>query len=303
MEWSSTSLRVLRAVDEKGSFTGAASALGYTQSAVSRQIAVLERSCGARLFDRRPDGVRLTAAGTTLLRHAAAALDEIDRAEQLLHGADQAGDTVRLGVFATAGAALVPDVLDLLAERAPLVQVVSREGSTPAVIRGLRAGTLDLAVISSRPPYAAPDDREPGLALDVLLQGELFVAVPARGALGRDGPVTVAELQRARWVSSPRLPGEPGLGVWPALPERPVVAHEARDWLAKLALVAAGWGVTTMPPYLAGLVPDGVRLVGVADGPAVTRRVLLARMPGRSRPAVALVRTCLAEAAGRLPSA
>lgn len=303
MDWSSTSLRVLRAVDETGSFTAAAAALGYTQSAVSRQIGVLERSCGARLFDRRPGGVRLTAAGATLLRHASTALDEVDRAEQLLNGADQTGDTVRLGVFTTVGATLVPEALDLLRQRAPRVQVITREGSTPAIIRSLRAGTLDLAVISSRPPYPAPDDREPGLVLDVLLEGDLLVAVPARSHLGHDGSVTLAELQRATWISSPHSAREPGMGVWPALPQRPLIGHEARDWLSKLALVAAGWGVTTLPPYLIGLVPDGVRLARVADGAPVTRRVLLARLPGRTRPAVEQVGDCLTDAAGRLPLA
>lgn len=206
-------------------------------------------------------------------------------------------------MFTTVGATLVPEALDLVRQRAPEVRVVSREGSTPAVIRGLRAGTLDLAVISARPPYPAPDDREPGLVLDILLEGDLLVALPADGALGQRGTVTLAELQSATWISSPHSTREPGMGVWPALPQRPLIAHEARDWLSKLALVAAGWGVTTLPPYLIGLVPDGVRLVRVADGAPVTRRVLLARLPGRSRPAVDQVRECLTDAAGFLPLA
>ncbi len=103
MEWSSTSLRLLRAVAETGSFTAAAAALGYTQSTVSRQMAVLERASGSRLFERRPGGVRLTPAGVTLLRHASAALDEVDRAGRRLQGTDPAGGTLRLACSAASG--------------------------------------------------------------------------------------------------------------------------------------------------------------------------------------------------------
>ncbi len=301
MEWSSTSLRLLRAIAESGSFTAAAVALGYTQSAVSRQMAVLERAADARLFERQAGGVRLTAAGVTLLRHASAALDEVDRAVQVLQGADPAGGTARLGIFTSAGAVLVPEALGLMRRRRSDVQVVTREGSTPTLVRSLRAATLDLAVISARPPYPAPDDQDPPLELDVLLEGDLLVAVPTLGDLGRDGSVSLADLQDATWIANPQTPNEPGLGVWPALPRRPTIGHQARDWLTKLALVAGGWGITTLPSYLVALVPDGVRLVRVRDGAPVSRRVLLARLPGVATPAVVEFADCLREAATRLP--
>jgi DNA-binding transcriptional LysR family regulator len=301
MEWSSTSLRLLRAIAESGSFTAAAVALGYTQSAVSRQMAVLERAADARLFERQAGGVRLTAAGLTLLRHASAALDEVDRAAQVLQGADPDGGTARLGIFTSVGAVLVPEALGLMRRRRSDVQVVTREGSTPALVRSLRASTLDLAVISARPPYPAPDDQDPPLELDVLLEGDLLVAVPALGDLGRDGSVSLADLQDATWISNPQTPNEPGLGVWPALPRRPTIGHQARDWLTELALVAGGWGITTLPSYLVALVPAGVRLVRVRDGAPVSRRVLLARPPGMVTPAVVEFADCLREAATRLP--
>ncbi|MDF3289703.1 LysR family transcriptional regulator [Streptomyces silvisoli] len=304
MEWSSTALRVLRTIAERGSFTAAAAALGYSQSAVSRQMAALERAADARLFERRPGGagVRLTAAGVTLLRHASAALDEVDRAERIMHGAEPGGGSVRLGVFKSVGAAILPETLALMRGRRPDVQVVTREGSTPSLVRGLRATTLDLAVISSRPPHPAPDDQSPPLRLDVLLEGDLLVAVPARGELGRDGSVTLAELRDVTWISSTQAArGEPELGVWPALPQRPVVGHQAQDWLSKFALVAAGCGVTTLPPYLVGLLPDNVRVVRVREGAPVSRRVLLARPPGAQTDAAAELADCLREAAEHLP--
>ena len=303
MEWSSTTLRMFRALAETGSFTAAAAALGYSQSAVSRQVAALERSTGRRLVDRRSDGARLTAAGSVLLRHASAALDEIDRAERLLSGAAPAVAPIRLGVFTSVGAALIPETLALMRRRAPDVEVTTREGSTPALTRSVRAGTVNVAVLSSRQPFRPPDDQEPALEVEILLEGDLLVAVPARGDLGLDGSVTLAELAASPWVASPQTTGEPMMGVWPALPQRPAVSHMARDWLGKLTLVGAGHGVTTIPPYLVGLVPASVRLARVADGEPVTGRVVMARLPGPATPAMTALADCLREAAAGLPLA
>lgn len=303
MEWSSTGLRVLRTIADTGSFTAAAGVLGYTQSAVSRQVAVLERTFGASLFERRAQGVRLTPAGATLLRHGSIALDEVDGAARVLQGADPVFDTVRLGVFPSLGAALIPATLAVARRLWPGLRVTSREGSTPALMRSLRAGTVDIAVISSKPPYPPPDAERPPLQLDTLLDGELLVAVPRSSDLGASGTVTIAQLQDATWIASPSSRSDPGMGVWPGLPQQPRVAHQARDWLAKLALVAAGLGVTTLPPYLVALVPDGVRLVRVADGSAVTARVLTAHRSGEPSAAVVALSQCLAQAAGHLPLA
>lgn len=300
VEWSSASLRVLRAVAESGSFTAAAAALGYTQSAVSRQVASLEGAAGEALFERGAAGVRMTPAGRTLLRSASLALDEVDRAARAIHGGEPAEAVVRLGMFFSAGPVLIPETLALMHRRAPHVRVVTREGPTSSLVRSLRAGTLDLAVVGSRPPHPAFDAEDPPLELDVLMEGELAVAVAADSALGRDGTVTVAELAALPWIaeSSP----DPGFGVWPALQQRPIVAHRARDWLTKLSLVASGFGVTTVPPQLAGAVPGTIRLVRVADGARVTRRGSLARMPGAETDGVRALRACLHEAVENLPA-
>src|SRR4029078_6067184 len=83
---SLTALRVFRAVAEQGTFTAAAASLGYTQSAVSRQIAAIERAAGTQLLERRPDGVRLTPAGRVVVRRATIVLDEIDTTARELSG-------------------------------------------------------------------------------------------------------------------------------------------------------------------------------------------------------------------------
>src|ERR1700761_8823764 len=104
---SLVALRVFRAVAERGTLTAAAAALGYTQSAVSRQIASLERAAGAPLLQRRHDGVVLTAAGQLVLRRAAVVIDQVDATARELAGLPEEQATVRLGWFASAGAWLV----------------------------------------------------------------------------------------------------------------------------------------------------------------------------------------------------
>ncbi|SDP89862.1 LysR family transcriptional regulator [Lentzea jiangxiensis] len=275
---SLVALRVFREVAERGTLTAAATALGYTQSAVSRQIAALERAAGVELLERRHDGVRLTTAGRLVLRRAAVVVDEIDAGTRELAGLPDDESTVRLGWFATAGAWLVPRALMALGRTHPSITVITREGSTPALVRALRAGTLDVALIASAPPFRAPDDETPALEVDTLVERSLRVAVPAVHPLARNDYIDVEDLRGQRWISGP---GDPWvMGVWPGLGERPVVAHTARDWLAKLQLVAAGFGITTIPASLVAVAPAGVRVLPVRGGPAEQRRVLLARLPG-----------------------
>src|ERR1700739_4955679 len=150
---SLTALRVFREVAERGTLTAAASALGYTQSAVSRQIAALERAAGTQWLERRHDGVRRTPAGQVVLRRMAAVIDQIDATARELAGIPEQQSVVRLGWFASAGAVLVPRALAALRRTHPGISVRSREGGTPALVRALRAGTVDLAVVASGPPH------------------------------------------------------------------------------------------------------------------------------------------------------
>jgi len=286
MDLTVTGLRVLREVAERGTFTAAAAALGYTQSAVSRQVAALERAAGRPLFDRRRDGVRPTPAGLALLGHAAVALDALDAAERDLRGLAAPGGAVRLGMYISAGAVLVPRALAALRRARPDIAVTTREGTTPALVRSLRAGTLDLAVLSSRPPFRPPDDEAPPLELTTLTDTTLRLAVPAASPLAAHAAVRVEDLVDQLWIASPDSGAEPLLGVWPGLAGRPRVAHTARDWLTKLRLVAAGCGITTVPMSLAPAVPAGVRLLAVEGGPVERRRTVLARAPGQPSPAV-----------------
>jgi DNA-binding transcriptional LysR family regulator len=101
--------------------------------------------------------------------------------------------------------------------------------------------------------------------------------VPATHPLARGEFVDVADLHGQRWIAGS---GEDRvMGVWPGLDERPNIGHTARDWLAKLHLVAAGCGITTAPTALAPAAPPGARILPVRGGPAEQRRILLARLP------------------------
>jgi Transcriptional regulator len=276
---SLVSLRVLREVAERGTLTAAAGALGYTQSAVSRQIASLERAARAPLLERRRDGVRLTAAGHVVLRRAVTVLDQIDATARELAGLPAEAGTVRLGWFASAGAVLLPRAVAALRRSHPAITVSTREGSTPALVRALRAGTLDLALLASAPPFRPFDGESPPLAVRTLAERSLRLAVPAVHPLAAHDCVDIADLRGQRWIAGSSVGDERLMGVWPGLDERPVIAHTARDWLAKLHLVAAGCGLTTVPASLVPAVPPGVRILSVHGGPEERRRLVLARLP------------------------
>ena len=172
-EVSTVWLRVFLEVARQGSFTGAARTLGWTQSAVSRQISTLEGALGgAPLFDRLPRGVRLTEAGRVLVPYA-------ETVGESLHGAvrelaalrEVAGGRLRFGAFATADAGLVPRALADFRARHPRVHVTREEGFTPVLLDRLSAGHLDLAVVSTT--GSAPLE---AYALHHLLDESLYVA-------------------------------------------------------------------------------------------------------------------------------
>jgi DNA-binding transcriptional LysR family regulator len=290
---SLVALRVFREVAERGTFTAAATGLGYTQSAVSRQIATLERAAGNRLLERRRDGVVLTSAGQVVLRNAACILEQLDATARELAGLPASGGHVRLGWFPSAGAVLLPRTISAVRRTHPAITVTTREGSTPALVRALRAGTIDLALIASAPPFRPPDAESPALHLETLTERPLRLAVPATHPLAAHDSVDVADLRGQRWIAGPPSSGEQLLGVWPGLDERPVIAHTARDWLAKLQLVAAGAGLTAISASLAPAAPAGVRVISVRGGPQELRRTLLARLPGPPPEPVALLAAAL----------
>src|SRR5919108_4564114 len=140
-------MRVLREVARRGSFSAAADALAYTQSAVSQQIAALEREAGTRLVERGARGVRLTDAGRALVEHADGILARLTAAEEELEAiAGLRGGRVRLASFPTAGATLVPLAIAEFSQRHPGVELSLVEAEPEDAIPQLKSGQLDVAL-------------------------------------------------------------------------------------------------------------------------------------------------------------
>jgi len=298
VDYSFGDLRVLRAVAARGSFTAAAAELGYTQSAISKRVAALERMTGHTLVSRERKGARLTRAGEVLLGHAAAALEAMEDAERELDGANAIRvRAVRLGAFASAAAGVVPGALSRLARDRPEIVVALREGTSAVLTRALRAGNLDIALLAGVPPHPPPDDREPALEVEILAEGPLRIAVGASHRLAGRSRVHAAELAGERWVAARSEGQERLLGVWPGSAGRPNAPFVVRDWLTKLQLVASGAAITTIPDVLVPALPADVQDVSVDGGSAQRRRLLLVRMPGVTRPETEAVALALRDAA------
>jgi DNA-binding transcriptional LysR family regulator len=139
-------------------------------------------------------------------------------------------------------------------------------------------------VLAAAPPFRPFDDETPALRLTTLSEAELRVAAGPGHPLAAYDAVELAQLEGQRWAASRSEAGESLLGVWPGLPARTPVAFVVRDWLTKLALVAAGLAITTVPDIAAPAVPPGVRLLAVRGEPQELRRAVLARLPGPSTP-------------------
>lgn len=295
-------LRAFLEVARQGSFTGAARTLGWTQSAVSRQISTLEGALGgAPLFDRLPRGVRLTEAGRVLVPYAEAVAESLHGAvRELAVLREVAGGRLRFGAFASADAGLVPQALAVFRARHPGVRVTREEGFTPALLDRLGAGHLDLAVVSTtgRAPLQAYE-------LHHLLDESLYVAVPAAHPLaGHGSPVPLGRFADADWISGSSRPEGTLLDAALRQGFRPRVAHVVGEWTAKQGYVAAGLGVALVPALAAASVRPDVRLVGVLDEGGPARAVYAATARGRSAaPAVREFLGVLREAAVKMSGA
>jgi DNA-binding transcriptional LysR family regulator len=300
-ELSLTGLRVLREVAARGSFTGAAEALGYTQSAVSRQVAALEVAAGAVLFERGARGVQPTEAGAVLLRHAATVLDEVDAARLELEGlTGESTGRLRIGAFPTAVAALLPRALARFRESRPGVEISLREGSTPSQLRRVGAGGADLAVVGVLPGSRRPTDRRVGL--EHLLDDPLLLAVGRGHHLARRRSVGIDELASESWIAASPKADDTFLGAWQWAEWKPRVTYVVREWTAKLGLVAADLGVTLVPGLAAPAVRPDVALVRIRSDRAVSRTVLVATPSGTAPPSVSAFAERLHEATAELGS-
>jgi DNA-binding transcriptional LysR family regulator len=278
-----TGLRVLREVAVQGSFTAAARTLGYTQSAVSRQVAALEAAAGTPLFERTARGVRLTDAGDSLLQHARTVLDELDAAQRELAGiADLATGRLGVGAFPTAMASLVPRALAGFRAAQPSVRVGLREGVSSSQVKRLISGVTDVAVIGILPGSGEMLDRR--IALEHLIDDPLLLAVGREHPLARRRFVEIDDVAGEDWIAGSSKASDTMIGAWQWADWRPRVALIAKEWTAKLGLVAAGLGVTLVPGLAADAVRRDVALVRIRSERPASRAVSIATMAGQGAP-------------------
>lgn len=279
-------LRALHAVFVHGSVAGAATALGYTPSAISQQITKLERETRTTLLERRGRGVALTEEALRLADTAQRLLAIMEQAETELE--ERRGlPTGRLTIaaFASAARGLLPGVLAELDRDHPALDVRLDEVDPHLSVDLAAKGVVDLAVAHDWDiaPLPAPE----GLAQAVIGLDRCDLLVPEGHALaGRDG-VRREELARERWICQP-----PGtvchdwlVRTLRTAGHEPDIRHRAEENHTQLALVAAGLGIAMMPRLGRGPLPDGV--VAVRLDPVPERRLYaLWRTEAARRPAI-----------------
>ena len=272
-------LRVFCEVVRRGSFTGAADACGYTQSGVSRRIAALERASGGPLFRRRARGVQPTPAGEVLHVHAVALLDALAAAVDAVCAVREGtGGRLRIGSFATASAALVPAAVADLRRAAPGVVATVTEALSWELVAALRAGLLDVAVVSDYPSGEVSLD---GVDLEHLCDDPMMVALPPDHRLAGEAAVDLGDLAGDTWIEAGRLAADATTLQTAAaragfVPRTDVTVP---GWTAKQGFVAAGLGVTLVPRLAAGAMRPDIVLRPVRD-PLARRRVFIARPTG-----------------------
>lgn len=280
-------LRVVREIALTGSFTAAARLLGYSQPAISRQVAAMETAAGYPLFIREGRGVRLSPAGVVVVEHAGRILAGVEALQQDLAALDdRLAGRIKLGAFPSATAVLVPRALVRLRAEHPGLEVALAEGPTPTLLRQLRARRLAVAVIGVG--AGLPDYDLSGLEQEIVFAGGLCVAVPADHRLAGTDVVPVTELAGETWIAGAGTAGDPQFRAWPTLTD-PIIGHVVRGWPARLGLVAAGLGVCLVPEVAALSLPADVVPIDVDDPGWLGRMTVAVTPPGPSAEAAALV--------------
>jgi DNA-binding transcriptional LysR family regulator len=279
-------LRVLHAVAVTGSVAGAASSLYVTNSAVSQQMARLEREVGQPLVERQGRGIRLTEAGLLLARDAE---DLLTRAEGV--AARMAGHRgavtgpLPVAAFATAARGLLPAVLTELRARHPDLSVSLSELEPHESIPALSHGRIDIAIVQDWAEDALPVPS--GLYRRHLLDDVFDVALPAGHPLAGRRAVTIAELAGQDWIgwSPGQICHDWLVRTLHANGAEPRIAHVASEHSTQLALVAAGLGAAVIPRLGREPAPPEVAFVPI-DPPPARRVFALWRAASTARPAI-----------------
>jgi DNA-binding transcriptional LysR family regulator len=280
-------LRALEAIADLESFSEAAVALGYTQSAVSQQIVALEEQVGLTVVERtRPP--RLTEAGRVLLEHAAPVFEHLATVDAKLDAIrGLRTGRVRVAAFSSAYSTFAaPAIADFSSDH-PDVEVVIEVSEPTASVPRLKRGEFDLAIVFDW--SNVPDAPDPRLEQRHLVDDDLVVILPVGHALAGGDSVRVADLANEGWIVP--HPRGPAAVYWRMLDGlaadsgfAPRVAHELDDLAATQAFVAAGLGVALMNRLTLPAERGDLAVRPLADI-RITRRIWAATVKGRRWPA------------------
>jgi DNA-binding transcriptional LysR family regulator len=284
-------LAVLREFAVRGTIAGAADALSFTPSAVSQQLAQLQREAGVELFRKVGRRLELTDAGRTLVARAdelLARIEEIDA--ELAAQAEEVRGTIRVGAFQTAASAIVIPALDRLAERHPRLRVELVEAEAEESLPVLERGGLDVAIAEEY--EHAPRPRSAQLRREYLEPDEMVLALPrAHPAARGRRPVSLASLHAIEWVAAR---ADTAFGDMFARVCRsvggfePEIRHRVNEMELLLDIVASG-AAALVPALGRPERDDRVAVRSIAEG-RVSRALFVAvRESDRRRPSTAAV--------------
>lgn len=275
-------LRVLRSVAEHGSFSAAAESLYLSQSAVSQQVATLEREVGMALLDRTREGATLTEAGRVLVEHANAAIARLEEAERELAAlAGLEGGEVRIASFPSASATILTSAVSEFVARYPKVRITVAEEEPEDSVPRLRAGQLDIALTFDYPEVPATEERD--LEYSLLLTETMHVALPPSHRLADRARVPLGELCDEPWLSGNCASScaEAVVASCRRAGFEPNIAYESDDYNVLQGFVAAGLGVTLLPDLALPTLRSDVVVRPIDPSPPL-RRVWAATRETRS---------------------
>jgi len=289
-------MRVLREVALRGSFSAAADSLSFTQSAISQQIAALEREAGAVLVERSARGVRLTDAGEAVVRHAEGILARLAEAESELEAiAGLRGGRLRIAAFESAAGTIMPVAVSQFAAQHPGVELSMALMEPEDSLGALRSGEIDLALTVGP---GAPGDREgEGVIHHHLLEDPMYLVLPCGHPLARKRGLKLADVAEEPWIG-----GEPNCECTRMITDvclrhgfHPRIAFETDDYSAVQGFVAAGVGVSLIAELGLRTVRDDivVRPLG-RDTPV--RQIFATTLKGYRSPATLAMLEVLREA-------
>jgi DNA-binding transcriptional LysR family regulator len=279
-------LRILREVAEAGSFSAAADSLYLSQSAVSQQVATLEREVGMQLLDRTREGPKLTEAGRVLVGHADAAIARLEEAERELAAiAGLEGGELRLASFPTASATVLTEAVSVFHRRHPKVRLGVTDAEPEESLPRLLRGGVDLALTFDYPSIPTIEERD--LDRTLLLTESMHLCLPEDHPLAAREVVPLTELRDEVWLcgSVPSTCGEVIRDACRGAGFEPRVGFESDDYLVTQGFIAAGLGFTLLPDLALATLRPGV-VVRATEPAAPQRRVWAAtRAEGARSPA------------------